>query len=140
MILWQIIGICGIVFIFLEIFTPSMFFLNLAIAAFICAIVSVFTTNIALLASLFFLLSFVCIIFLRPFLLDKFAKDTIAEIDDKYIGKIVKTDTDINNGNGVISIYGERWEARSNNGDNIPAGSQVKILRVESIIIYVEKV
>ena len=140
MILWQVIGICGILFIILEIFTPSMFFLNLAIAAFICAIVSIFTTNIALLASLFFVLSFISIIFLRPLLLKKFTKDTISEIDDKYIGKIVNIDSNIDNISGVISIYGERWEARSNNDETIPAGSQVKILKVDSIILYVEKV
>ena len=140
MILWEILGICGIAFIILEIFTPSMFFLNFAISAFICAIVSIFTTNIALLTCLFFILSFVSIIFLRPILLKKFTKDTISEIDDKYINKVVNTNSEIDGNKGEISIYGERWDARSDNGETIPAGSQVKILRVESIIMYVEKV
>ena len=39
-----------------------------------------------------------------------------------YIGKIVKAEEDITDSQGVINIYGERWEARSENGEVIPAG------------------
>ena len=39
-----------------------------------------------------------------------------------------------------ISIYGERWEARSENGATISKGSEVKIVRNESLIMYVVQV
>ena len=39
----------------------------------------------------------------------------------------------------MISIYGERWEARVENDEVIPAGSDVRIVRNESLIIFVEK-
>ena len=138
--LWQLFGVIGIAFLILEMFTPSMFFLNFALAAFICAPMSVFVKNPYTLTILFFVLSFVSFIFLRPVVMKKFNKDTETGVNSKYIGQKVKTDVDINDNSGVINIYGERWEARSEDGNTIPAGSEVKIVRNESIIMYVTNV
>ena len=59
---------------------------------------------------------------------------------NKYIGKIARAEEDITESSGVISIYGERWEARSESGEFISKGGEVKIIRNESIIMYVEGV
>lgn len=136
--LWQICGIVGIAFLILEMFTPSLFFLNFALAGFICAPISIYIKNPYTLIIIFFVLSFVSFIFLRPILIKKFNKYTETGVNSKYIGQIVTTDSDITASEGVINIYGERWEARSDNGEYIPAGSRVKIVRNESIIMYVE--
>lgn len=138
--LWQIIGAIGIAFLILEMFTPSMFFLNFAIAGFICAVISVFYKNIYGLVIIFFILSFVSFAFLRPLLIKKFNKSTETGVNSKYIDKVVKIDCEITSLSGVINIYGERWEARSDDGSVIPAGSEVKIVRNESIIMYVSKI
>ena len=69
----------------------------------------------------------------------KFSKSQETGINSKYIDKIAKAETEINTSSGVISIYGERWEARSENGTVIQQGSEVKIIRNESIIMYVEE-
>ena len=61
-------------------------------------------------------------------------------ISSKYIGQVVKAETDIDANSGIISIYGERWEARSENGTVISQGSEVKIVRNESIIMYVNQI
>ncbi len=138
--LWQILGAIGIAFLILEMFTPSMFFLNFALAGFICAVVSVVYKNVYGLIIIFFILSFVSFAFLRPILIKKFNKSTETGVNSKYIDKIVKIDSEITSSSGVINIYGERWEARSDNGETIPAGSEVKIVRNESIIMYVSKI
>lgn len=138
--LWQLFGIIGIAFLILEMFTPSMFFLNFALAGFICAVVSVLYKSIYGLVVIFFVLSFVSFAFLRPILIKKFNKETETGVNSKYIGQVVKIDNEINSSSGVLYIYGERWEARSDDGSVIPAGSDVKIVRNESIIMYVEKV
>lgn len=138
--LWQLLSIIGIIFIIFEIFTPSMFFLNFALAGFICAPLSLFYKNIYGLAVIFCILSFVSFIFLRPILIKKFNKETETGIQSKYIGKVLKADEDISESQGVINIYGERWEARSDNGEFIPKGSDIKIVRNESIIMYVSKI
>ena len=132
--------ITGIVFLILEILVPSMFFLNFALAAFIIAPVTLVTHNIPLLVIIFFILSFASFYFLRPILISKFSKDKETGINSKYIGKTVKIDAEINSNSGVITIYGERWEARSDDGSVIPKDSSVKIVRNESLIMYVEKV
>lgn len=132
--------IAGIVFLILEILIPSMFFLNFALAAFIVAPVTLVTHNISLLVIIFFILSFASFYFLRPILINKFSKDKETGINSKYIGKTVKAEEEINFDSGVITIYGERWEARSDDGSVIPKDSNVKIVRNESLIMYVQKV
>ena len=138
--IWQILSIIGIIFVIMEIFTPSMFFLNFALAGFICALISLAYKNVYGLTVLFFVFSFISFVFLRPIIMKKMSKETETGLQSKYIGKIVKADEDISNSSGVISIYGERWEARSGNGEFIPKGSDVKIINNESIIMYVSKV
>ena len=139
MILWQILVVCGIAFLILEMFTPSMFFLNFALASFITAVLSFYTKNVYTLTIAFFVFSFVSFIFLRPIIMRKISKSNETGINSKYIDKIAKAEAEINASSGVISIYGERWEARSENGLVIPQGSEVKIVRNDSIIMYVQE-
>ncbi len=140
MILWQLLAICGIAFLILEMFTPSMFFLNFSLASFICAVLSLYTKNPYVLVIAFFIFSFVSFIFLRPIIMKKLSKSQETGINSKYIDKIAKAETEITGSSGVISIYGERWEARSVNDAVIPQGSEVKIIRNESIIMYISEV
>ena len=138
MVLWQLLAICGIAFLILEMFTPSMFFLNFSLAAFITAVLSIYTKNPYVLVIAFFVFSFVSFIFLRPIIMKRFNQSKETGINSKYIGQTARAEEDITNSSGVISIYGERWEARSENGTTIEKGSEVKIIRNESIIMYVE--
>ena len=137
--LWEICGVIAIVFLLLEIMIPSMFFLNFALAGIICAPLSIWIKNIPALVIIFFILSFVSFFFLRPILVKKFNKDKETGISSKYIGASAIATEDITSNSGVINIYGERWDARSDNGEVIPKGCNVKIVRNESIIMYVIK-
>ena len=137
MVIWQILCIIGISFLILEIFTPSMFFLNFALAAFLTALASYWVANLFTLVIIFFVLSFLSFIFLRPVILKRFSKETNTGMEDKYIGKIVKVEEEITENKGVLSIYGERWEARTENGEIIPQGADAKILRNDSLIMIV---
>ncbi len=140
MILWQVLAVCGIAFLILEMFTPSMFFLNFALALFITAVLSFYTKSVYTLTIAFFVFSFVSFIFLRPIIMKKISKTNETGIKSKYIDKIAKAETEINASCGVISIYGERWEARAENNTVIPQGTEVKIVRNDSIIMYVAEV
>ena len=139
MVLWEFIVICGIVFVILELFVPSMFFLNFALAAFLTAIVSLYTSKMLTLVLVFFVLSFLSFAFLRPILLRRKSKETETGVNDKYIGKKAKVIEDVSGDNGAISIYDERWSARTEDGSVIPAGEEVEILRNDSLIMYVVK-
>lgn len=140
MLVWQFLCVVGVAFVILEIFTPSMFFLNFALAAFITSAASIFVVNKFYLVLVFFVLSFLSFAFLRPILLRKNSKDTETGINSKYLGQVVKAVENISSSGGVINIYGERWDARCEGENVIPAGSEVKILRNDGLIMIVEKV
>lgn len=142
MVLWQIYVIAGVICIILEMIVPSMFFLNLAIAGFITAILSLFINNADILVIDFIVLSLVSIFLLRPLLLRTLrpSKDKETGIKAEYIGKIVKAAEPITKSSGTITIYDERWDARVENDDEIPAGTDVRIVRNDSLILYVERV
>ncbi len=142
MALWQIFLIIGVICIILEMIIPSMFFLNLSIAGFITAVISLFINDANMLTIDFIILSLVSIFLLRPLLLRtlKPSKDKETGIKSEYIGKIVKVTEPVTKYSGTITIYDERWDARVENDDEIPAGTEVRIVKNDSLIMYVERV
>ena len=139
MVLWEFIVICGIAFVILELFVPSMFFLNFAFAAFVTAAISLFTAKISTLTLVFFVFSFLSFVFLRPLILKRISKETETGVNDKYIGKKAKVIEDISADNGTISIYDERWNARTEDGSVIPTGEEVVITKNDSLTMFVER-
>lgn len=142
MVPWQIFVIAGIVSVIFEMVLPSMFFLNFAIAGFITAIISLFVTDLTVLTIDFAVLALLSIIILRPILLKtlKSSKGKETGIKSEYIGQIAKVVKPVNKFAGVITIYEERWEARVENDDEIPVGEEVRIVKNDSLIMYVERI
>ena len=141
MVLWEIFAVAGLGFVILEMLVPSMFFLNLALAGFITAIMALFIKSWIILTFVFVVLSILSILLLRPILLkQKKSKEKETGMEGKYIGQIVKVIEPVTKFSGAITIYDERWEARTENDETIPAGSEVKIVKNESLILTVEKI
>lgn len=141
MVLWEIYAISGLAFLILEMVVPSMFFLNLAFAGFITAIIALFIKSWIVLTFIFVILSILAILLLRPiFVKQKEAKEKETGMEGKYIGQIVKVIEPITKYSGAITIYDERWEARVESDETIPAGSEVKIIKNESLVLTVEKI
>lgn len=141
MVLWEIYAISGLAFLILEMVVPSMFFLNLAFAGFITAIIALFIKSWIVLTFIFVILSILAILLLRPILVrQKEAKEKETGMEGKYIGQIVKVIEPITKYSGAITIYDERWEARVESDETIPAGSEVKIIKNESLVLTVEKI
>lgn len=136
---WQFLVIAGIIFIIIEILTPVMFFLNLALACFITAVFAWFIFDWNVLIPVFVCFSLVFLVFLRPFLIRRKNNGAKTGFEEKYIGKIAKVTQTVTQTSGVVSIYNERWEARTEALEEIPEGTEVKIVRNESLILYVEK-
>ncbi len=139
MIMWQLLVILGLVFLVLEMFAPMLFFLNFAIASFITAIASFIITDINILMLIFVVLSLLLLWFLRPLLVkSKNQKNSNTGMKSKYIGQTAKVIEEVTSDSGVISIYDERWNARSINNKIIPIGSIVEIVKHESLIMSVK--
>lgn len=92
--------------------------------------------------ALFIIVSLLCLLAVRP-LAKKYLNPRIQATNaDRIIGTKAKVSEDIDNvqGRGVVSISGVAWTARSEDGSPIPAGALVRVLRIEGVKVYVEKV
>ena len=141
MLYWELFAIAGLVFLILEILVPTAFFLNLAIAGFLTAIFSLIFEGWTTLIILFVAFSLLSILLIRPLILKRKNNDDSDKtgIEGKYIGKVVKVIEPISKFKGAITIYDERWEARYDGEDEIPVGAEVRIVKNDSLIMYVEK-
>jgi len=137
---WQIFIAVGVITLIFEMFMPMMFFLSFAIGAFITAVFAVWFLSWNVLLPLFAVVSIVSLALFRPFLAKTFGKGgaDATGIAGKYIGKKVKALSEINANSGAIEIYGERWNARCEDGA-IPEGAEVEIVKNDSLIMYVKK-
>ena len=120
---------------------PGIFFLNFAVAAFLCALLSLYIKSIFVLTVVFCFLSVILMYTLRPLLVkcEKNKKQQTG-ICAKYVGKRAKAVEKIDKNSGVISIYDERWQARVRDEQIIESGSDVEIIDYESIVMFVKKV
>ena len=138
--IWQIWCILGVILIILEMFTPALFFLNLAVAAFTVAVVAFLGFNFTTQVIIYLAVSVALILFFRPILVKKFGNNgSSTGIKNKYINNIAKVVREVNKFDGRIAIYGEEWDAKTTSEYPIPVGSKVKIISNESLIMYVEK-
>ena len=61
---------------------------------------------------------------------------------DRVIGQTALVTEAIDNveGKGLVVVSGQVWSARSQHNVVIPAGTQVRILRIEGVKVYVEAI
>ncbi len=138
--MWLILLIVSVVFLVLEMLTPTLFFINLAVAAAVSAIFAYLGFSNLVVTFVFLVVAIATIWLVRPILLKQINEKKISTgLDDKYIGKTAKVVKEVSKTNGRVSIYGEEWQAVTD-GENIPVGAEVKILSNDSIIFKVEKI
>lgn len=137
--IWQIWCVVAFIFIIIEILTPAMFFLNLAFASFIVSFFAYFNLDITLQVILFAVMSLVGILVLRPYMLKKQTLVQKTGIEEKYINKYAKVIEEINEFQGAVTIYGERWLAREKNNNVVSVNDEVKIVANEGTLFIVEK-
>ena len=138
--MWQIILGIGIIFLLLEIFIPSMFFINFALASVVCAIISLFYKNIFGLIAIFSILSLAFIFILRPIFQKKSPNEQKTGIEEKYVGKTARVIESVTCNSGIITIYDERWQARNVEDSTIEINCNVEIVGYEGLIMKVKKI
>ena len=92
--------------------------------------------------TLFLAVSLLCLAAVRP-LAKKHLNDKVEPTNaDRAIGAEAQVTEDIDNihGKGAVIIRGITWSARSQDGSPIPAGTMVKVLRIEGVKVFVEPV
>ena len=92
--------------------------------------------------ALFLAISLLCLAAVRP-LAKKHLNDKVVPTNaDRVIGAEAQVTEDIDNihGKGAVIIRGIVWSARSEDGTSIPAGTMVKVLRIEGVKVFVEPI
>ena len=115
----------------------SIWFAAGSLAALICALCN---GPLWLQIGLFILVSALCLLAIRP-LAQKYLNTKVEPTNaDRVIGATAKVTEEINNiaAQGAVSISGVNWSARSEAGTVIPAGTLVRVLRIEGVKVYVE--
>lgn len=90
--------------------------------------------------ALFLVVSILCLLAVRP-LARKYVNTQVQPTNaDRVIGAEARVTEDIDNiqGKGAVSIGGIIWTARSDSDEVIPAGSLVRVLRIEGVKVFVE--
>lgn len=131
-----------IIFAVIEAATAGLTVLWFAIGSAAALIAAAFGGPIWLQIVLFIIISFACLILVRPLAKKKLNKKTQATNADRVIGMeaIVTEDIDNINSKGAVNINGITWSARSEDGQTILAGCRVKVIRIEGVKVFVEAV
>ena len=92
--------------------------------------------------ALFLAVSALCLLAVRPLAKRLLNSRVEATNADRVIGEQAQVTEDIDNihGRGAVVIRGVAWTARSEDGSPLPAGTLVKVLRIEGVKVFVERV
>ena len=92
--------------------------------------------------ALFLVVSILCLLAVRPLARRHLNSKVEATNADRVIGEQAQVTEDIDNirGKGAVVIRGVAWTARSEDGSPVPAGALVRVLRIEGVKVFVERV
>ena len=134
---WTVVAVLGLIH---ELSSGDFFIMCFAIGACGAAIVSPFA-NIYVQLAVFVVITAISIFVVRPFALRYLHKaddDRVSNVD-AMIGQQGRVSETIQAGGyGRVAIGGDDWKAVSSSSDEIPVGTRVRVVKVESIIITVE--
>ena len=90
--------------------------------------------------TLFLAVSLLCLAAVRPLAKRHLNSKVEPTNADRVIGAQAQVTEDIDNirGRGAVIIRGMAWSARSQDGSAIPAGTMVRVLRIEGVKVFVE--
>ena len=130
-----------VVFLVVEAATVSMVSTWFAGGALVALIVCFIGGPVWLQALVFFTVSIVLLILLRPMVRKYFQPRLVKTNADALVGTTCPVVEAIDNlsGCGRVKVGDVTWSARSESGDPIPAGRQVKILKIQGVKVYVEE-
>lgn len=140
---YQIWLIVAIILVILEIATAGFGVICFAIGAGFSALAAGMGANLTWQIVIFAVVSLLTFIFLRPVVmrfLDKKSKDVKTNAD-ALVGRkgVVSERIDAAQHTGRVAIDGDDWKAVSENGEVIEKGTEVEIVKLDSIIITVKQ-
>ena len=137
-ILWLILRVAFAIVEGVTVSLVSVWFIGDAAAALIAALCG---AEVWLQVVLFFGVSIVLLLCLRPLSKRLLKQKKVATNADSNIGKeaIVTEEIDNLQGKGAVKIAGVEWSARSEDGSVIEKDAVVRILRIEGVKVCVQR-
>ena len=98
--------------------------------------------GIAVQAAVFFAVSILCLVLLRPFARNMLKPKIVKTNADALIGStgVVLTEIDNALAQGQVKLEAMEWTARSTSGVVIPAGAKIRVDRIEGVKVFVSPV
>ena len=138
-IIWLVLIV---VFLAVEAATVGMVSTWFAGGALMALVVSLIGGPLWLQVLVFFTVSIVLLALLRPLVRKVLNPRLVKTNADALVGMIcpVVEDIDNLNGSGRVKVGDVTWSARSESGEPISVGGQVRILKIQGVKVYVEEV
>ncbi len=91
--------------------------------------------------TLFFVVSIAALLATRPLVRKMMARSIVPTNADAVLGKEARVTETIDNNapTGAVYVEGKTWSARSESGEVLPEGAMVRIVRMEGVKLFVEK-
>jgi len=142
--LWHIWLLIALISFIMEIFVPSFVLFNFGIGALVGSLAAGLNLSIEWQIVLFSSGTLMSFFLVRP-VMKKYAYRRSGDIktnNDALVGRQAKVTEEISNENnrGRVLLDGDNWQARSLSNEEIPAGSTVEIVQLNSIILIVKKI
>ncbi|MBQ9297421.1 MAG: NfeD family protein [Clostridia bacterium] len=140
--MWQFWLIVAGVFLIGEIFTAGFLIFWLGIAAVLSMLVSIFTDNLIVQASVFVIASGLLIFFTKPFV-DKYITKNQKSVKTNafsVIGKkgIVTKEMSSTSKFGQVKVDEEIWTAVSEDSKPIPEGTEIEVVKIDGVKLVVK--
>ena len=128
-----------IVFLVVEAVTVSLVSTWFAGGALVALLVSLLGGPLWLQMLVFLVVSIVLLGLLRPVVKKHLKPRLVATNADSLVGQICQATEPVDAMNGRVKVGDITWSARTENGESIPAGTKVRILKIQGVKVYVEK-
>ena len=141
--LWQMWAVIAVVCLILELMAGDFFIICFSIGAVFAALVAAVGGGIYLQLLAFAIFSLISLFWVRPFAKRYLRKgeDTRVSNADALLGRQGRVVEPVKaDGFGRVQIDGDIWKAVTNETQDIPEGSNVRVIGRESTIITVESI
>ena len=128
-----------VVFLLIEAGTVALVSLWFAVGALAAILVSLLGGSIVIQSVVFLVVSCVLLALVRPILRKYYTPRITRTNVDSLLGSqgLVTKDIDNVTGSGEVKLGAMTWTARSTDGSPIPAGTQVRVDRIEGVKAFV---
>ncbi len=129
-----------LVFAALEAATVGLTSMWFAAGGLVALVAALLGAPLGLQIGLFIAVSILCLLGVRPFAA-RYLNNRVQRTNaDRILGMEARVTEDIDNlhATGAVAVDGKIWTARSQGDLPIPAGSVVRVLRIEGVKVFVE--